>query len=73
MMKFTIQDTFTTQLPADQETVNTRRQVYEAAYSFVTPRVPSNPAFVHVADDVDSKFNDLAGDKTIFIWVNFIF
>jgi uncharacterized protein YdiU (UPF0061 family) len=51
-MKFTIQDTFTTQLPADKETATTRRQVYEAAYSFVTPRVPSQPKFVHVAEEV---------------------
>jgi serine/tyrosine/threonine adenylyltransferase len=51
-MKFTIQDTFTTQLPADKETATTRRQVYEAAYSFVSPRVPSQPKFVHVAEEV---------------------
>ncbi|EAZ95788.1 hypothetical protein FBBAL38_00175 [Flavobacteria bacterium BAL38] len=63
MMKFTIQDTFTTQLPADQETANTRRQVYEAAYSFVTPRVPSNPAFVHVAEEV-AAFLGLSKEAT---------
>jgi len=52
MMKLNINDTFNQQLPADSNTSNTRRQVFDAAFSFVSPRVPSNPILLHVADEV---------------------
>ena len=51
-MKVNIQDTFNKQLPADKETTNVRRQVFDAAFSFVSPSVPSNPKLLHVADEV---------------------
>ncbi|WP_298421240.1 protein adenylyltransferase SelO [uncultured Kordia sp.] len=51
-MKLNIKDTFNKELPADPNKNNTRRKVFEACYSYVTPRVPSNPKLVHVADDV---------------------
>lgn len=51
-MKLTLQDTFNKLLPADLQEGNFRRQVYGAAFSFVTPRVPSMPRLVHVADEV---------------------
>lgn len=53
-MKLFLDDTFNKQLPADSEILNYRRQVFEAAFSYVTPRVPSQPKFVHVADGVAS-------------------
>ena len=51
-MKLNIQDRFAVELPADPDTSNTRRQVHEAAFSFVTPRTPSSPRLLHVAGDV---------------------
>ena len=48
-MKLNIQDTFNKELPADLNTSNTRRQVLDACFSYVTPRVPSNPSLVHVS------------------------
>lgn len=51
-MKLHLNDTFNQQLPADSNVSNTRRQVFEAAFSFVSPRVPSNPKLLHVADEV---------------------
>ena len=51
-MKLNLNDTFNQQLPADSNVSNTRRQVFEAAFSFVSPRVPSHPNLLHVADEV---------------------
>ena len=51
-MKLHLNDTFNQQLPADSNVSNTRRQVFESAFSFVSPRVPSNPKLIHVADEV---------------------
>ena len=51
-MKLHLNDTFNQQLPADSNVSNTRRQVFDAAFSFVSPRVPSKPKLLHVADEV---------------------
>jgi len=51
-MKLNIQDTFNKELPADTDKNNTRRKVFDACYSFVTPRIPSNPSLIHAADEV---------------------
>lgn len=51
-MKLNLNDTFNKELPADSNVSNTRRQVFEAAFSFVSPRVPSHPKLLHVADEV---------------------
>ncbi len=51
-MNLNIQDTFNKELPADPIKENTRRQVEEAAYSFVTPRVPSAPKVLHISEEM---------------------
>ncbi len=51
-MKLNIQDTFNKELPADPERANARRQVQGAAFSYVTPRIPTNPALVHTSAPV---------------------
>jgi uncharacterized protein YdiU (UPF0061 family) len=51
-MKLNLNDTFNMQLPADSDISNTRRQVFDACFSFVTPRVPTNPKLLHYADDL---------------------
>ncbi|MEM8523066.1 MAG: YdiU family protein [Bacteroidota bacterium] len=51
-MNLNINDTFNKELPADKNTSNTRRQVLEACYSFVTPRVPSDPKLIHVSKEM---------------------
>ncbi|MEM6685671.1 MAG: YdiU family protein [Bacteroidota bacterium] len=56
-MKLNIHDTFNKELPADPNKNNTRRKVFNACYSFVTPRIPSNPTLIHVADDVASMLD----------------
>lgn len=51
-MNLNIQDTFNKELPADPIKENTRRQVEEAAYSFVRPRIPSAPKVLHISDEM---------------------
>ena len=48
-MKLQLKDTFNKELPADKETKNTRRQVFDACFSFVEPRVPSDPSMIHTS------------------------
>ena len=49
-MQLNIEDTFNKELPADPNTENTRRQVHQACYSFVRPRVPTAPKLIHAAE-----------------------
>ena len=69
MIKLNIQDTFNKELPADPNKNNTRRQVFEACYSFVTPRIPSNPSLVHVSKEMAETLGfseeDLASQEFI--------
>ena len=51
-MKLNINDTFNKELPADPNRNNTRRQVMEACFSYVTPRVPSKPTLVHASTEM---------------------
>ncbi len=51
-MNLNIKDTFNKILPADPDKNNTRRQVHESAFSFVTPRNPSDPQLVHASEEV---------------------
>jgi len=51
-MNLNIKDTFNKELPADPNRDNTRRQVLEACFSFVTPREPSKPKLAHVSDEM---------------------
>ncbi len=51
-MKLNINDTFNKELPADPIRENTRRQVNEACFSNVTPRIPSDPKVIHVSDEM---------------------
>lgn len=49
MIEFNLKDTFNKELPADPNRENSRRQVYDACFSFVEPRKPSAPQLVHVS------------------------
>ncbi len=51
-MKLNLQDTFNKKLSADPNRDNTRRQVYESCFSYVTPKKPSNPKLLHVSKDM---------------------
>lgn len=51
-MRLSNDDRFNNELPADPNPANTRRTVRKAAYSFVTPRIPSSPTLLHASPDV---------------------
>lgn len=51
-MQLSIQNKFTQSLPADPETKNEVRKVFEACYSLVTPTLPSNPSLLHASKEV---------------------
>ena len=51
-MKLHLDDTFTSKLRADTALTNDRRQVLNAAYSYVTPRKPAGPQVVHVSEEM---------------------
>ncbi|QDV68917.1 hypothetical protein Poly24_26300 [Rosistilla carotiformis] len=51
-MHLPIDDRFIHALPADPDRSNLRRQIRNAAFSYVTPRVPSQPRLLHAAPDV---------------------
>ncbi|MFI0491858.1 protein adenylyltransferase SelO family protein, partial [Flavobacterium sp.] len=50
-MKINNTDTFNKELKADSDLTNSRRQVVNACYSFVTPRIPNSPKLIHFSDD----------------------
>ncbi len=66
-MKLNIQDTFNKKLPADTVTENTRRQVFNACFSYVTPTKPKNPKIIHtsklVAKSIGLTANDLKSEE----------
>lgn len=51
-MNLNIKDTFITSLPADPNTSNTRRQVLNSCFSYVAPRIPSQPKLLQVSKEM---------------------
>ena len=51
-LKLNIKDKFNRELPADPVMANTRRQVRNACFSYVTPKEPSNPSLIHVSPEM---------------------
>ncbi len=51
-MKLNISNTFNTNLPADANSKNETRKVFNACYSNVLPKTPSNPKLIHTSNNV---------------------
>ncbi|MFV5691724.1 protein adenylyltransferase SelO [Flavobacterium sp. LT1R49] len=51
-MKLHIQNNFISELPADPSEINAPRQVEQAFYSYVLPKIPSNPSLIHASNEV---------------------
>jgi uncharacterized protein YdiU (UPF0061 family) len=51
-MKLNISNTFTKELPADPESTNSRRQVFESCFSYVEPKKTQEPKLIHVSQVV---------------------
>jgi uncharacterized protein YdiU (UPF0061 family) len=52
-----IKNQFVNNLPADVEQENYVRKVFNAAYSFVNPKLPSNPKLIHVSKPLATFLN----------------
>ena len=50
-MQLKTNDTFNKELPADTNKTNSPRQVFEAAFSDATPRIPSAPKLIHASTE----------------------
>jgi len=57
---------FSKELPADSSEANTSRQVFEACYSFVNPKLPSNPELIHTSEQFLSEHDLTIEDETEF-------
>ena len=51
-MNLKINNRFSAELPADTDETNVTRQVYNSCFSYVTPRIPSNPKLIHFSEEV---------------------
>ena len=54
-MNLNLKHTFTEELPSDPNTENSRRQVKEACYSYVTPKQTKAPEILHVSNDMAKR------------------
>jgi uncharacterized protein YdiU (UPF0061 family) len=76
-MNLTINNRFSTKLPADPDESNETRQVKNACFSYVKPKIASNPSLVHASkeaatliglnqEDLESEeFTNIFSGKTI--------
>lgn len=51
-LKLNIKDRFNKELPADPILENSRRQVREACFSYVTPKIPAKPSLIHASSEM---------------------
>ncbi|MFZ4106940.1 protein adenylyltransferase SelO [Flavobacterium sp.] len=51
-MQLKLENRFTSQLPADTIETNETRQVVKACFSYVLPKIPSNPELIHATIEV---------------------
>lgn len=51
-MQLNIKDKFNQELPADPNKNNNRRQVSNACYSYVAPKIPSAPKLIHASKEM---------------------
>ncbi|TVZ56006.1 uncharacterized protein YdiU (UPF0061 family) [Lutibacter sp. Hel_I_33_5] len=51
-MKLNLKDTFNKELPADVVLENTRRQVTNACFSYVSPKKTTSPSLIHVSEEM---------------------
>ncbi len=62
MKKIVLNDTFNVELPADVTTDNFVREVNNACYSFVTPRLPTQPLLIHASIQTANLIGLTEGD-----------
>lgn len=62
-MKFNINNTFTQELPADSNLENSRRQVENACFSYVTPKATKQPKILHVSEEMLNNLGITSADS----------
>lgn len=62
-MKLNIKEIFTRELPSDTNLENARRQVFEAAFSYVSPKKTSSPKVLHVSPEMLAELGISAEDS----------
>ena len=72
-MKFNIDNTFQVELPSDPERQNSRRQVKNAAFSYVKPKKATAPLLIHASEEVGQLLGlskeDLDSDEFLQLFV----
>jgi uncharacterized protein YdiU (UPF0061 family) len=63
-MKLNIKNKFTSHLPADANLENSRRQVTEACFSYVTPKQTAHPELLHVSSEMRDNLGLTEADVT---------
>ena len=71
-MNITLKNSFTDQLPADPNLENSRRQVLESVYSFVTPIKTSNPSLIHVSNELQQDLELSNEDIQSKLFLDFV-
>lgn len=71
-MNLKLTNHFADQLPADPNLENTRRQVLESVYSFVTPIQTSNPSIIHVSKEMQDELGITGDDLTSKEFLDFV-
>lgn len=69
-MKLNLKNTFLNNLPADKILENSRRQVTDAVYSFVTPKKTQQPEIIHVSQEMASELGITMEDTKTALFKN---
>lgn len=69
-MNLNINNTFSTQLPADANTSNTIRQVFNACFSYVQPTQPKQPKIIHTSAEMLSNVGISQQEATTQLFTN---
>ena len=69
-MKLNLEHTFLNELTADRILENTRRQVSEAVYSFVTPKKTKQPEMIHVSQNMADELGVTEEDTKTTLFKN---
>jgi uncharacterized protein YdiU (UPF0061 family) len=71
-MKLNIKENFTKELPADSTQENTRRQIENACFSYVTPKKTSNPKVLHVSKEMAIELDITEEETTLEFFQNIV-
>ena len=71
-MKLNLKNTFTSELPADKNLENSKRQVTEAVFSYVNPKKTKTPKVLHVSQEMALELGILEEETTSEFFKNIV-